>query len=62
MGPKIFPLGSLAAIMWFGMLKKRGVNISFYKYISLGIPVSLVSIFFSLAMLNLEYVLFSMGR
>ncbi len=61
-GPKIFPLGSLAAIMWFGMLKKRGVNISFYKYISLGIPVSLVSIFFSLAMLNLEYVLFSMGR
>ncbi len=54
-GPKMFPLGSLAAMMWLRMLRKKGVKISLFKYVKVGIPVAVSVLIFALITLNIEY-------
>jgi arsenical pump membrane protein len=59
LGPKMLPVGSLAALLWFRILRQRGVVISYWQYIKLGVPVTVVAALLSMAVLSLEYWLVS---
>jgi arsenical pump membrane protein len=54
----MLPIGSLAALMWFRILRIKGVEISYWQYIKLGVPITLAAIVLSVLTLNLEYVLY----
>jgi len=57
LGPKMLPIGSLAALMWFRILRGKGVEISYAQYVKLGIPVTVAAILFAIVALNLESAL-----
>jgi len=54
LGPKMLPVGSLAALMWFRILRNNGVQISYLLYVTIGVPVTLVALVSSILVLNLQ--------
>jgi arsenical pump membrane protein len=44
LGPHFFPLGSLAILMWLGVMKKKGLTIRFIDYLKVGAVLSILEV------------------
>ena len=47
-GPKITPFGALATLLWFNVLRKKGIEIGFFEYMKFGMVITPVILFFTL--------------
>ncbi len=60
LGPKMLPTGSLAAMLWFRILRSRGVEVSYLTYVKLGVPITVAALTCSLLTLCVQYMFFNM--
>lgn len=54
LGPHFFPLGSLAILMWMGVMKRKGLTIGFKDYLKVGTVLSICEVFTASLMLWIE--------
>lgn len=53
-GPKLTPIGSLATLLWLGLLARRGLHVSWGEYLRLGVRVTVPVLAVALAALALR--------
>jgi len=50
LGPRLLPMGSLAGLLWFGLLRRQGVHVSLRDFCVIGALVTIPTMLASLAM------------
>ncbi|MDI6719271.1 MAG: ArsB/NhaD family transporter [Methanomicrobiales archaeon] len=58
LGANLTPLGSLAGIMWIGLLQRREISITYREFVRVGLLVTPVTLAACLAVLALETIIF----
>jgi arsenical pump membrane protein len=53
LGPRLLPMGSLAGLLWLDSLRKQGVHISAFRFVLVGLPVTIPTLGLSLLILLL---------
>ena len=51
LGPRLLPMGSLAALLWLDALRRQGVHVTTARFVTIGIPLTAVTLAVSLLLL-----------
>jgi arsenical pump membrane protein len=57
LGANLTPIGALAGIMWMGLLRDKGVRVSFREFVKYGLLVTPLCLLVCLGLLSLEFLL-----
>lgn len=52
LGPRLLPMGSLAGLLWLGLLRRQGVNVSVRAFCGIGLLVTIPTLLASLALVS----------
>jgi arsenical pump membrane protein len=51
LGPRLLPIGSLAALLWYDLLRKHGIAVSVWTFIKVGVALTIPTMVVSIALL-----------
>lgn len=57
-GPKLFPIGSLATLLWLHLLEKQGIKISYRRFMKVGFVLTWPTLILTLVALYFTFALF----
>lgn len=60
-GPHFFPIGSLAILMWFDVIRRGGLKLTLREYLKIGSILSLIEVLFSSLILYIEVALLGLA-